>query len=117
MSKFDFKKTTNTIDDSESFKTFAAPSPDNDYSLTMKYYKNGSLKEGDYHTRKFPYLFSDVFLYLRNKKKQDYAVFKYNGNVWVSRRVIDNVSYDDINNMSEISTDIQAEWESLLSFL
>lgn len=115
MSRFTFLKFADTIGENESFKTFAAPSQNEDYSLTMKYYRNEKLSEGDYHTRGFPHLFSDVFLYIREKDKVNFAVFKYEGDIWVHRHIDDKISYDDIMNLSEISTDIQNEWSLLLT--
>ena len=115
MDKFTFLKVTDTIGENEAFKIFATPSPNKDYSLTIKYYRNEKLSEGDYHTIEYPNLFSDVFLYLREKDNGNFAVFKYEGDIWVHRHIDDRISYDDIKNLSEISTDIQNEWDSLVT--
>lgn len=115
MCRFDFIGFADTIGGKEAFKTFAAPSPSREYSLTIKYYRNESLLEGDYYTRDLPDLFSEVVLFIRKKDKGIFAAFKYDGNVWVRRHIVDGISYDDIMNLSEISTDIQNEWETLVA--
>ena len=115
MGRFTFLNISNTNGENETFKSFAAPSPNEDYSLTIKYYRNEILSEGDYHTRDFPNLFSEVLLYIRRKDKGYFAVFKYDGNVWMHRHIEDKISCDDIMNLSEISTDIQIEWDSLVT--
>lgn len=113
MGRFTFLKFTDTIGENEIFKTFAAPSPNEYYSLTIKYYRKEKLREGDYQTKDLPNLFSDVFLYVREKDKGDFAVFKYDGNISVHRHIENRISCDDIRNLSEISTDIQNEWDLL----
>ena len=115
MDKFSFIKFTDTFGENEVFKAFAAPSPNKGYSLTVTYYRNENLREGDYHTKELPHLFSDVFLYVREKDKRDFAVFQYDGNISVHRHIENRISYDDIKNLSEISTDIQNEWDSLVT--
>ena len=115
MGRFKFLKMTDTIGENETFKSFAAPSPNKDYSLTVKYYRNEKFSEGDYHTKDFPNLFSDVFLYIREKDKVNFAVYNYDGDIWVHRHVDDKISYDDIMNLSEITTDIQNEWDTLVT--
>ena len=115
MDRFTFIGFTDTIGENRAFKTFAAPSPNKDYSLTIKYYRNEKLSEGEYNTINHPHLYSDVFLYVREKDKGYFAVFKYDGNISVHRHIENRISYDDIKNMSEISTNIQNEWDSLVT--
>lgn len=115
MDRFTFLKFTDTIEENGAFKTFAAPSPNKDYSLMIKYYRNEKLSEGDYHTIDHPNLFSDVSLYIREKDKGNFAVFKYDGDIWAHRHIDNKISYDVIKNLSEISTDIQNEWDSLVT--
>lgn len=113
MGRFTFRKFKDTIGENKTFKTFAAPSPNEYYSLTIKYYRNEKLREGDYQTKDLPNLFSEVFLYVREKDKRDFAVFKYDGNISVHRHIVNGISCDDIRNLSEISADIQNEWDLL----
>jgi len=117
MGKFAFLSTTNDINLSESFKVFAVPSPDKDYSVVMKYYRYEKLAEGDYQTKYLPNLFSELHLFIRKKNKNTFSVYKYDGNVWIHRHLQENILCDDIMNLAEVSTDVQNEWNYLVHFV
>ena len=117
MNKFTFIKNTNDIETSEYLKAFAVPSPDEDYILVMKYHRYEKLCEGDYQTRDFPNFYSELFLYIRKKDESTFSVFKYLGNVWVHRHIENNILYDDIMNLAEVSTDVQNAWSYLATFV
>lgn len=117
MQKFTFISKKNDPGEDESFKVLVMPSPDKNYSICVKYYKYNDLKEGEYKTSDFPNLFSDVHIYIRRNDADDYTVFEYNGYVWISRSVENNVRYDAIKNIEEITTEVQNEWEELVEYV
>ncbi len=117
MGKFSFIKNTDDIETSDYLKEFAVPSPDKDYILVMKYYRYRQLSEGDYQTRDFPNIYSELFLYIRKKDESTFSVFKYLGNVWIHRHIENSILYDDIMNLAEVSNDVQNEWSYLVGFV
>ena len=117
MGKFTFLSITEDINISESFKLFAVPSPDNDFSVVMKYHRYERLCECDYQTKHFPNFHSELHLFVRKKDKNTFSVYKYDGNVWIHRHLEENILCDDIMNLAEVSTDVQNEWNYLVHFV
>ena len=117
MGKFVFQSIINDINLSEAFKVFAVPSPDKDYSVVMKYYRYEQLREGDYQTKHLPNFYSELHLFIRKKDKNTFSVYKYDGNVWIHRHLQEDILYDDIMNLAEVSTDVRNEWNYLVRFV
>lgn len=117
MANFSFISQTGNIGESASYKTFAVPSPDNDYSVVMKYYSYLALEEGDYYTKDIPNLFSDLYLYIRKKDENFFYAYNYYGNIWIRRHKENETTVDIIMNLAEVSFDVEKEWKYLISFI
>lgn len=117
MGNFNYQKNTEVFETSAYLKAFAVPSPDEDYSLFMKYYGYEKLSEGDYQTKDFPNFYSELFLYIRKKDGNTFSVYKYEGNVWIHRHRKNNIQCDDIMNLADVCTDVQNEWSYLVRFV
>ena len=117
MQKFRFITKTKDLGINEFFKSLPIPSPDENYSVSVKYYRNNNIEEGEYKTSDFPNVFSEVFIYIRHNDADDYAVFRYLGYVWINRSVDNNVRYDAIKNIDEITADVQNEWAELIEYV
>lgn len=117
MKKFAFSSKTKDLGENETFKSLPISSPDENYSVSVKYYRNNKLEEGDYKTSDFQNIFSEVFIYIRRNDADDYTAFKYRGYVWISRSAENNVRYDVIENIEEITADVQNEWEELIKYV
>lgn len=114
MEKFTFISKAPAPGEDASFSLRVIHSPDENYSIIMRYYRNNGQKEGEYKTSNFPNVFSEVFIYIRHNDEDDYAAFEYSGHVCVSRSVKNNVRYDVIKNIEDITADIQNEWKELI---
>lgn len=117
MQKFTFVSKTPTPGENASFRLCVIHSPNENYSISVRYHRNNDLKEGEYKTSYFPNLFSDVYIYIRHNDEDDYTAFRYHGDIWVSRSVENNVRCDVIKNIEEITTDVQNEWEGLIKYV
>jgi len=119
MEIFNFIQITEEIDyNRELYSYVSIPTPEENYEATMKYYKFPNMKNAEMRINPaLNHTCDKVYVYVRDKNHNQYAVFNYNDYVEIRIEEIDNFRFSDVLNIAQITTNLKIEWDEIKSLI